>query len=219
MGRSLLDDLDGVDRRELVTAARRRRFGRGEVLFHEGDPGDSLHVVCKGYVAIRSTTRLGDVVTLAVLGPGQSFGELALLTPEAERSASAVALEPAETLSWRRVQVDELRNSSPDVDQFLIEVLAEQVQRLSGLLVEALHLPVETRVLRRLAALAELYDTDAAEVTVPVTQEDLASLAGTTRPTANRVLKEVEAKGLIQLARGRIVITDRDALADAAAKG
>lgn len=218
MGRSLLDDLDGLDRRDLVTAARRRRFSRNEVLFHDGDPGDSLHLVTKGYIAIRSTTRLGDVVTLAVLGPGQTFGELALLTPEAERSASAVALEAAETLSWRRAQVDELRRSAPDVDRFLIEVLAEQVQRLSGLLVEALHSPVEARVLRRLAALVELYDPDADEVTVPVTQEDLASLAGTTRPTANRVLKEAETNGLIRLARGRITAVDREALADAAAK-
>lgn len=216
MGRSLLDDLDGVDRRELVAAARRRRFGRGEVLFHEGDPGDSLHLVSKGYVAIRSTTRLGDVVTLAVLGPGQTFGELALIQPDAERSASAVALEAAETLSWRRTQVDELRRSSADVDRFLVEVLAEQVERLSELLVEALHLPVEARVLRRLSALADLYDAEAEQVTVPVTQEDLASLAGTTRPTANRALKDAEDRDLIALGRGRVTIVDRESLRRAA---
>lgn len=216
MGRSLLDDLEGVDRRELVAASRRRRFDRGEVLFHEGDPGDSLHLVSKGYVAIRSTTRLGDVVTLAVLGPGQTFGELALIQPDAERSASAIALEAAETLSWRRTQVDELRRSSTDVDRFLVEVLAEQVQRLSELLVEALHLPVEARVLRRLSALGDLYDADADQVTVPVTQEDLASLAGTTRPTANRALKDAEERGLISLGRGRVTVLDRDGLRRAA---
>lgn len=216
MGRSLLDDLDGVDRRELVAAARRRRFSRGEVLFHEGDPGDTLHLLTKGYVAVRTTTRLGDVVTLAVLGPGQTFGELALLDADAERSASAVALEAAETLSWRRDHVEEMRRANADVDRFLIEVLAEQVQRLSGLLVEALHLPVEARVLRRLSALADLYDPEADEVTVPVTQEDLASLAGTTRPTANRVLKDAEERGLLRLGRGRATVVDRDGLRRAA---
>jgi CRP/FNR family cyclic AMP-dependent transcriptional regulator len=216
MTRSLLDDLDGLDRRELVAAARRRRFGRGEVVFHEGDPGDSLHLIVKGYVAVRATTRLGDVVTLAVLGPGQPFGELALLTGDAERTATAVALDAVETLSWRRPHVEELRASSPDVDRFLLEVLAEQVQRLSGLLVEAMHLPVEARLVNRLAALVELYDPDADTVTLPVTQEDLASLAGTTRPTANRVLKGLEADGLIELARGRTIVVDRDGLARAA---
>ena len=56
MGRSLLDDLEGVDRRELVAASRRRKFTRNEVLFHESDPGDTLHLVTKGFVAIRTGT-------------------------------------------------------------------------------------------------------------------------------------------------------------------
>lgn len=218
MARSLLDDLDGVDRRDLVAASRRRRFARNEVLFHEGDPGDSLHVVVKGYVAIRSSTELGDVVTLSVLGPGEAFGELALLSEDSTRSASAVALDAVETLSWRRNQVEELRSSSPDVDRFLIEILSEQVRRLSGRLVEALHLPVELRVLRRLAGLVDLYDPSSEVAVVPVTQEDLASLAGTTRPTANRVLKEVEGAGLLELSRGRITVVDRDGLARRAAR-
>lgn len=218
MTRSLLDDLDGLDRRELVAASRRRRFARNEVLFHEGDPGASLHLVRKGYVAIRASTPLGDVVTLAVLGPGEVFGELALLNEDSSRTASAVALDAVETLSWQRDQVQELRHGSADLDQFLIEILVEQVQRLSGLLVEALHLPVELRILRRLSALSELYDHDSNTAEIPVTQEDLASLAGTTRPTANRALKDAEAAGLVRLARGRIIVVDRGGLATRAAR-
>lgn len=213
MQRSLLEDLSGVDRSDLLAASRRRRFARNEVLFHEGDPGASLHLVTKGYVAIRSSTPLGDVVTLAVLGPGQVFGELALLNEDAMRTASAVALNAAETLSWQHGQVEELRRKSRDVDRFLIEILVDQVQRLSGLLVEALHDPVERRVLRRLSALAELYDSDVEVAEVPVTQEDIASLAGTTRPTANRVLKDAEAQGLLELSRGKIRVLDREELA------
>lgn len=210
--RSLLDDLAGIDRQELVAASRRRTFGRNEVLFHEGDPGDTLHLVVKGYLAIRASTELGDVVTLAVLGPGEAFGELALLSDDATRTASAVALDAVETRSWHRIQVQDLRDRSPDVDRFLIEVLSEQVRRLSGRLVEALHLPAELRVLRRLSGLVDLYDPSSDEVVVPVTQEDLASLAGTTRPTANRVLKDAEAAGLLALSRGRIAVVDRAGL-------
>ena len=211
--RSLLDEVRGVERRELTSAARRRRFGRGEVLFHEGDPGDSMHLITKGFVAIRSTTTLGDIVTLAVLGPGQTFGELALLTDDATRTATAAAQSDAETLSWRRAQIEELRRSFPDFDRFLIEVLTAQVERLSARVVEALRQPVEVRVLRRVSDLAELYDPSEACPTIPVTQEDLASLAGTTRPTANRVLKEAEGRGLVALTRGRIQILDRAGLA------
>ena len=210
--RSLLDDLAGIDRQELVAASRRRTFGRNEVLFHEGDPGDTLHLVVQGYLAIRASTELGDVVTLAVPGPGEAFGELALLSDDATRTASAVALDAVETRSWHRIQVQDLRDRSPDVDRFLIEVLSEQVRRLSGRLVEALHLPAELRVLRRLSGLVDLYDPSSDEVVVPVTQEDLASLAGTTRPTANRVLKDAEAAGLLALSRGRIAVVDRAGL-------
>ena len=212
MTTSLLDDLAGVDRKELVASARRRRFRRQEVLFHEGDPGDTLHLVVKGYVAIRATTPLGDEVTFTVLGPGEALGEMAILSEEATRTASAVALAASETLSWRRDQIDELRRRTPDVDRFMLEVLTRHVRRLSDQLVEALHLPVETRVLRRLAELAELFDPEAPVATVPLTQEDLASMAGSTRPTVNRVLKDAEDAGLVALARGRIEVLDRGGL-------
>src|SRR4051812_5777117 len=90
---SLLDRLAPDDRTRLLAAARRRRFRKGDTLFHEGDPGDALHLVEKGHVAIQTTTLLGDVATLNVLGPGDVFGEQALIAPEAVRTASAVALE------------------------------------------------------------------------------------------------------------------------------
>ena len=68
-GGSLLDCLDDDERRQLLSETTRRRFKRGEVLFHDGDPGDTLHLIDKGHVAIRTTTPLGDVATFAVLGP------------------------------------------------------------------------------------------------------------------------------------------------------
>lgn len=219
MAGSFLDVLVGIDRQELLAASRRRKFARNDTIFHEGDPGESLHVVAKGYVAIRTTTELGDVVTLTVLGPGEPFGELAMLTSHAARSASAVALSPVETLSWQRAKVDELRTASHEFDRFLLEILAGQVRTLTGQLVEALHFPVEIRVLRRLSGLAELYDPDAETALIPVTQEDLASMAGTTRPSANRVLKEAEGEGILVLRRGRIEVVDRSGLARRAGTG
>ncbi len=201
------------DRREILSRARRRKFARGEILFHEGDPADSLHIISRGRVAIGSSTALGDVATFAILGPGEAFGELALLRKEAHRTASATALEPTETHSIYRTDFEELRRSHPQVERFLTEVLAQRVERLSAHLLEALYVPVGKRVLRRLHALADTYGVGKVGTVIPLTQDDLASLAGTSRPTANRIIREAEDEGLLTLGRRRITILDPDRLA------
>ena len=214
MAWSFLEGVPEEDRRRALAATTRRRFARREVLFHEGDPGDTVHLLDRGRVAVRITTPLGDVATLRVRGPGEVIGELALLDPASRRAATVVALERTETLALRSDQFVELRRRHPSVDAFLVNVLAEEVRRLSGLLVEALYVPVDTRVVRRLVALEEAYrDPEAGGPTeVPLTQEDLASLAGTSRATVNRVLGEAERNGIIEVRRGRVIVLDRSAL-------
>lgn len=211
--RGLLDRLSDDDRRALLAAAPRRRYAKGEVLFHEGDPGDTLHLVEKGHVAIRVTTALGDVATLTVLGPGVAFGEQALLTEPGRRTASAVALDAVETRAIHRDAFVELRHTRPQVDDFLVDVLAASVRRLTEHLLEALYVPVETRVVRRLLLLADAYGDGTAPITIPLTQDDLATMAGTTRPTANRVLKAAADDGLVGVGRGKIEVLDLDRLA------
>src|SRR3954447_10684669 len=103
----LLGDLPADDMRRVLGVARRRTFSRGEGVFHEGDPGDALHLIAKGRFAIRVTTRLGERATLAIRGPGEAFGELALIT-DAPRSATVAALEAAETFSIRQPEFEEL---------------------------------------------------------------------------------------------------------------
>src|SRR5256885_8893412 len=94
----LLRSLSEEDRRRVLSAARRRRFARREVLFHEGDPGDTLHLIDKGRVAIRITTPLGDTATVGVLGPGDVVGEMAVLEEGGGRAATATAPQPAGAL-------------------------------------------------------------------------------------------------------------------------
>lgn len=212
----LLHGLAEEDRRAVMVRMGRRSYRKDDTLFHEGDPGDSLHLIDKGRVAIRAATRSGDAAILAVLGRGDSFGEQALLSPTARRTASVVALEPVETRVLMRTDFDELRRQQPSVERFLVEVLAAQVRRLSTHLLEALYLPVEARVVRRLADLAAVYATEAATVEIPLRQDDLASIAGTTRSTANRVLQQLVDDEIVALARGRIVILDAGTLTDRA---
>jgi CRP/FNR family cyclic AMP-dependent transcriptional regulator len=208
---ALLRGVAPEDVAELTERARRRRFAAGEVVFHAGDPADTLHLVRSGRFAVRITTEFGATATLNVVGPGGAFGELALLTPDAPRSATVAALEEAETLSIHQLDFTRLRARRPQTDALLVGVLAARVRELSEQLVEALHIPAETRVRRRLLDVAAGYG----EV-VPLTQEELASLAGTSRATVNRVLREEQERGSVELSRGRTTLVDADALASRA---
>ena len=212
MNFDLLAGLSDADRRAVAARMVRRSFRKGETLFHEGDPGDSLHLIEKGRVAIRPSTPLGEVVTLAILGPGESFGEQALLAPDAKRTASAVALEAVETRVLYRRDVNDLRATQPSIDRFLVVLLAGQVRRLSQRVLEALYYPADRRVVRRLAELAELYDDGAAPIVIGLRQDDLATMAGTTRSTTNRVLQQLVDAGVVGLRRGRLEVLDLEAL-------
>lgn len=207
----LFEGLDADARRAALTQSRRRRFRRGEVVFHEGDPADCLHLIDRGHVAVRRTTPLGDVGTLAVLGPGEMFGELAAVAP-AGRNATVVALGAVETLSVPVSVFAALRESNSSVDRMLIAMLTAEVRRLSAALMDALYLPAEKRFFRRLAELVDTFaegSPPTAPVEVPLTQEELSRLAGVSRPTANRLLKGAEAAGLLVVERGGIRIVDR----------
>lgn len=204
----LLRPLTEEERREVLRRARRRRFRRGEVLFHEGDPGDTLHLIDSGHVAMRVTTPLGDVATLIVEGPGGYFGELALISENGTRNSTVVALDAVETLGLHRDQFEELRRTYESFDRMLVTAMAEEVRRLSARLAEALYVPVETRVYRRLVDLATVFSTGGELSAIPLTQDDVASLAGTTRPSANKVLRAAHEDGVLRLSRGSIEILD-----------
>ena len=209
----LLADLPPEDVRELLSIARRRTFEKGEVVFHRDDPAESLHLIVRGRFAARVASQVGDSVLLDVLGPGQAFGELALLLPGERRSATVSALEDGETRSVFRDDFARLQRSHPGVKDVLLRLLAEQVRRTSDRIVEAHHVDADTRVRRRLCELAETYGGGDEEPVVPLTQEDLAAIAGTSRATVNRVLREEEKRGSLALERGRVTLRDIEALA------
>jgi len=205
-------DLLGLEdpvRREVLAVAAWRRFDRGVVLFHEAEAGGSLYVLMRGRVAIRVTTPDGDTATLNVIGPGAAFGELSLLDPATPRTATVQAIEPVQTLVLQRADFERLRRSYPSVDRLLVEYLAAQVRRLSDRLTEALCFEARTRVLRRLLDLLAVFDSGP----VPVTQEEISTMAGTTRPTVNRVMQDLAEAGIIELGRGRFSVVDPAALA------
>jgi CRP/FNR family transcriptional regulator, cyclic AMP receptor protein len=206
----LLQGLPTDDVRNLLAIARRRRFAKREVVFHRDDPADSLHLIVKGRFAIRVMTSLGETVTVGVRGPGDSFGEMALVDNDLRRAATVAALEEAETFAVYQDDFHRTRRSHPGVTDLLVAFLAGEVARQNELLLEALYLPVEKRVVRRLAELNEIY-VDAGEI--PLTQEELAEMAGASRATVNTVLRQEQERGTIELRRGRISVTKAEELA------
>jgi len=214
---ALLDGVSDQDRQRFLAIARPRKYGRGEVVFLAGAPADSLHLVVSGTFAVRVGTESGDMAMLSVLGAGDFFGELAFLDPESGRTATITSFEASQTLSVGRSEFMRLREEHPPVDRVLVSVLSAQVRRLSTLLVEAMYLPAEARVYRRLLAAAEMWGGAVPGTVIPLTQEDIAGLAGTTRPTPNRVLRQAESSGLLGIKRGRIELIDPRGIAALAA--
>jgi CRP/FNR family transcriptional regulator, cyclic AMP receptor protein len=204
----LFADVPPEDVRRLLAIARRRTFARNEVVFHRGDPANALHLIVEGRFAVSIITPLGETAMLGVRGPGDAFGDLALVSGgSAERSATVSALEAGETFSVLREDFARLRREHPEVDAVLVAILAESVRRLSEQVTEAYYLSADDRVLHRLADLAELYGG-----TVPLPQEALAELAGTSRATVNRVLREQQERGTVELSRSKTTVLDLERL-------
>jgi CRP-like cAMP-binding protein len=205
----LLNGVPPEDVQRVLEMGRRRTFGRGEVVFHQDDPADSLHLVVQGRFAIVRRTALGESTLLAISGRGDAFGELALVSGR-ERSATVSALDDGETLCVYRDDFDELRTRHPSVDRVLVGLLARQVQRMNELLSEAFHENARRRVLRRLLEFATVESGGSEEIRI--TQEQLGALAGASRATVASVLASERARGTIEVRRGVTVLHDRPAV-------
>jgi CRP/FNR family transcriptional regulator, cyclic AMP receptor protein len=210
----LLEGIPEADVRELLQVARRRTFRRGEVVLHQNDPADSLHLISKGRFAVRVMTPLGEPATVAVCGPGDMFGEMALVGDSARRSATVEALEEAETYSVHELDFTRIRVKFPEVNDVVIRYLVGEVRVMNERLLEAYYVSAERRVLRRVSELSRVYSpaTDGS-VAIPLTQETLAGMAGTSRATVNAVLRDAQSRGLVELTRGTVRIVDGVGLA------
>ena len=219
----LLAALTEEARASLLQRCRRRRYGRGAYLVYEGDPGDSLHVIVRGRVAVLIGGADGNPFTVALMSAGDFFGEQALLNRAAVRGATIQAIEPTETIVVGRGEFEELRQQHPEVDRLLIGVLVAMVDRLTRQVAELTDVPGTVRIYRRIVALAELYAGDAgaaaAPIEIPLTQDQLAGLAGVHLRLTSRVLGEARAAGLLDTSKRRLVVRDLEGLRQRAELG
>jgi len=192
--------LSETDRRELLSVCRRRRFGRGDVVFWQGDPGLTIHLVERGSFAARVTTPMGQSIVVNVFRRHDVFGELALVAPDQRRTATVVALEASESLELDRRDFEDLSRRLTSFNRLLVTALARRVNDTTNQFLEA----VQQR-----QAPGHRGDW------IAIRQEDLAEFASTTRPRVNRVLTELARKKVVELRRGQVRVLDASALARA----
>jgi CRP-like cAMP-binding protein len=208
------------DLHEVARHLRRRRFRRGEVIFHQGDPGDALHIVASGSVKIVLPSAEGEEAIIATVHSGDFFGELALLDG-APRSATAAAVEVTETLSLPRETFLEEIGRSASLRDVLLRSLAGELRRLTSHVEELHFLDLAGRLASRLLSLAREAEpgpqrtpqgTLEATLDWPFTQSDLAAMIGATRQSVNRLLSDLVERGLIRIDRDTLVIADLERL-------
>jgi CRP/FNR family cyclic AMP-dependent transcriptional regulator len=193
----------------LLPSLRRRNYGRGVCLFQEGDAASQLYVILSGHVQISRTRPSGDELVLAVLGPGEVFGELALLRDGAVRSADAMALQATNCLTLDRASLSAFLGAHPELLHHILSGLLDHLLRAGETLADFASLDVPGRLARTLLDLAERHGTptdDGLLISVRLPQRTLAGMVAASREKVNRALASYAALGAIRQEQGRIVI-------------
>jgi len=187
-----------------------RRFGAGEVVFREGDTGDTCYLVRAGHVRAVREHNDGRSITLATFGPGEIFGELAMFDEE-RRSATIEALEDTEAAAILGADMRRLLRAHPDIAVKLLRGLSQRLRETNERLARQSFQTVQSRVasvLSELAAAARVEGVDERDVLITATQADLAQLAGSSRESASRFLAVLERAGVITQGRGKLTVHD-----------
>ena len=206
-----------VEPRELEEVAKvavPRSWDRGQVIFREGDVGDTCYLLRTGAVVLTREHQDGRMVALAELRAGMLFGELAMFRGET-RSATAEVVEPASAVALLAGDVQRLIRRNPDLALKLLASLAERVSRTNERLLQQSFQTVAGRVASALLAQTITRQADGApdaDVLIRSTQAEIAHLAGTSRESCSRFLATLERAGVVQVGRGRVTVVEPERL-------
>jgi len=206
--------LDDEAAEALKATMARREVARGEVLFTEGDPGDRLYIIVEGKIKLGRASGDGRENLLAILGPGEMFGELSLFDP-GPRNATATAVADTALLGVGSDDLATWLNGRPDVARQLLRSLARRLRRTNEALADLVFSDVPGRVAKALLDLSERFGTPTEEglrVTHDLTQEELAQLVGASRETVNKALADFAARNWLRLDQRAVLLLDIDRL-------
>ena len=210
----IFSSLSPEDLEPLAGKLRRRGYQKGEVIFHQEDPADLMHIIVEGRIRISITSDDGREKDLAILQPGDCFGEMALLDGS-NRSATATAIDPSQTLALYREDFMDFLKEHPEVVAQTTTLLTSRLRSVNQMLGDLAFLDVPTRMAKHLLELAQTYAGEAGQdrpIEVPMGQDELARLVGASRETISRALNSYRRLGIVSTSHRRITITDRDAL-------
>jgi CRP/FNR family cyclic AMP-dependent transcriptional regulator len=205
----LFADLDADSLRQLASAAHRRAFRVGEIIFNHGDPGQVLYVIRQGKVKIYLTSPDGQELSLAVFGPGECFGELALLDGQ-PRSAAAEAIEPVETYTLQRNDFISAVMHHPQIAIQVMNVLSCRLRQTDEMIQDLLFLDVQGRVAKKLLELSETHGVRTPEgvrIEMRLTQGELAAMVGASRESVNKVMGYLTERRYITTDKHRTTVT------------
>ncbi len=210
----LLKHLPDQDLDRLAQLATTKRFQSGEAVFMKGDPGNSMMAVLSGRVRICAYSAGGREVVLNVIGPGEVFGEIAMIDG-GERTADAFAMEVTELLVLSRRDFMPFLTQNPSVCVKLLEVMCRRLRWTSEQLEDVNFLDLRSRLAKRLLYLTDHQlgaGGDAKSADLRISQHMLASMIGTSREAVNKQLRFWEEEGVIDVRRGSITVLSRDRL-------
>ena len=211
----LFKGIPAADVAALAPAVKIRTYPKGAFIFHEGDPGNVLFAIVSGQVKIGRIGRGGDQVVFAILGPPETFGDLALFEEKAVRAADAQATELSECLTLNRDAFEPFVDAHPLMMRRVIQVLIGYVRATDETFSEAAFLDIPGRVAKKLLELAESHGEqrpDGVRIRLRLTQRMLAGMVAASRENVNRALAHFETSGTIRQEGGYITITHPEKL-------
>lgn len=211
---ALFCDIDAAELNALAERVVQRRYRKGSVVFVQGEHGERCFVIVDGAVKISAYNADGREAVLALLGPGDVFGELYAFD-EAPRSADATAAEDTELLSLDGDALREAIRDHPQIGLALLRVLSKRLRLANESFQDVAFFDVGGRLARRLAELASTHGVKqegGVLIDIPISQERLAQMIGATRESVNKALASLTRRGLVKRAGKRYVVSDIDDL-------
>lgn len=206
----LFADLNQDQLKHVAMRIQRREFAPGVTLFHQDMPGTMMYMIETGSVRVISIGRTGQELTLNVIGPGEIFGELSILDGQ-QRSATALTLAPTEVWLLSQADLKEFMREYPSVNQAMIQILVERVRSTARRLEAMTFQDVLGRLAYELLSLAERSGQpckEGVEITVPLTQVELATMVGATRESVNKAVSVLRVQNLVDVDGTRWFLLD-----------
>jgi len=209
---ALFEGLSADERAAIVARARIRTFHAGETVFQMGSPGDQMMALISGSIRISVRFAGGKELLLAIIQPGEVFGELAVLD-EKERSADAVAENACTLAILDRRDILSFFERTPSAWPKLVAVLCQRLRRTNEGFAEVALLELPVRLARTMLRVSDRQTNSAGATSeIRLSQRELASMVGSRRETVNKCLRTWQLSGIVKISEGSIIITNRPAL-------